>query len=181
MKRYRKIMSVIIIAVCACVIDVVISYAQGTREQYEEYVDKGMVTVNNYREYIKLSPKKMEGLTGYIVYLNEDDDLNKSMGYLQKLAQNGYNIYIIKNNTYSNTIKMKIGKNIIKRDKDNVNWIVNNKSNDGEYIRELLEWTNDEGYRAGEISGYINSLKDLTKNKDLDDISNELHRIRNKI
>lgn len=181
MRKYKKILGIIIISMFLCMTNMVISYAQEGVENYAEYVDKDMVSVNNYREYIKLSPKEKGGITGYIIYLDKEDDINKSVGYLQKLAQNGYNIYIIKNNTYNDTKKVKISKNIMKRERENINWIINNRPSDNEEVRELLEWTKEKEYRIGEISGYINSLKDLAKNKDIEEINNELHKIRNKI
>lgn len=155
-------------------------YSQGIDIKYSEAVDKKVTSVHNFRDYVELTRKDTQGVTGYIIYLNRNEDVINAIPELERLAQGGYNVYIIKNKKFSDLEKLKIGKNIVENSEENVNWIINYR--DGEnYSFELKEWMINKGYKAGVIQNYFNSFEDMTKNKSFEEINNELNIIRNKI
>ncbi|WP_297635301.1 hypothetical protein [uncultured Clostridium sp.] len=155
-------------------------YSQGTEINYKKIVDNNNISVHNFREYIEITGKERKGVTGYIIYLNKNEDIANGMQTLERLAQDGYNIYIIKNKKFSDLEKIKIGKSIVENAEENVNWVINSRGEE-KHIFELKEWMINKGYRTGIIDSYLNSCEELEKNKTFEEINNELNVIRNKI
>ncbi|WP_436513814.1 hypothetical protein [Clostridium thermobutyricum] len=157
----------------------VISYSNELKKDYYDIVDNRMVKVKNYGEFLELACKERQGLTGLIVYLSEEDDLEKSLELLGKISERGYNVYIIKGNVKN---KYSVGKRIVREGRENINWILNKNSSNVNEVNELKIWMLENNYKTGEISNHINSFAiNLDENKSLKEINNELNEIRNKI
>lgn len=177
--RYIFFISMVCIAVITLfLIGNVISYSKEFKD-YNDIIDSRLVKIKNHGDFLELTGKDRQGLTGFIVYLNREDDLDKSLELLGKISETGYNVYVIKGNVRN---KFSVGKRIVKEGRENINWILNKNSSDTDEVDKLKSWMEENDYKTGEIINYINSFEfNLNKNKELQEIGNELHKIRNKI
>lgn len=108
-----------------------INYSQVKREYVERFVDKRLVTVNNSNNSIVIKPKERDAMVGYIFYPENNIDENAYIPLMAKVAERGFNVYIVKTPLHLNLNGNKLGKDIISINKDINSWIISG-INEGE-------------------------------------------------
>lgn len=116
-----------------------INYSQLDREKVESLVDKQFVDVNNYRNSILIRPKGREGCVGYIFYPKNNVDEASYIPIMSKIAERGFNVYIMKTVFHRNLNTDNIGKDIVSLNPSITNWVIGGEEEGKESATNFYE------------------------------------------
>ncbi|MDQ0150295.1 alpha/beta hydrolase [Eubacterium multiforme] len=122
-----------------------INYSQVKREYVERFVDKRLVTVNNSNNSIVIKPKERDAMVGYIFYPENNIDENAYIPLMAKVAERGFNVYIVKTPLHLNLNGNKLGKDIISINKDINSWIISGINEGERSAKEFYDKIKEDG------------------------------------
>lgn len=184
----RKILIPIYISIISIFLGIFIysgiNYSQVNRDYVEKFVDKRLVTVNNLNNSIVIKPRERDALVGYIFYPQNNIDENYYIPIMAKVAERGFNVYIVKTLFHSNLNANKLGKDIISINKDINSWIISGINEGERSAKEFYDKIKDnekaELFICKNIRE-INKLKEYYCNENIEKCSRQIIKSLNEL